>query len=176
MATKTKKVKKEKLLQMKDKRTGLLIGPDTRLIIANDKDAFKAVEAAGELQAEINQIRADNNLAVLEADYENLRKSLREYQLDNDLDEITSDEYVSHLTQRRKSFWVWSPTDIPENISLEDDVIPLRDVIKRKYRDLKRRTKIINRITTRVVVPSALDELVREGTLSSEDIMDSMAE
>jgi hypothetical protein len=176
MPTKNKKAKKQPKLVMRDERTGLLIGPDTQLIIASGKDAEMAVEAAGKLQDEIAEIRAENNLAMLEAELENLRKSLRDYQNENDDDDVVAGGYVSHLTQRRKAFWVWDKRDIPENIVFEDDVVPLRDVLRRKFRDLKKRNKIINRVTVRMVVPEKLDELVREGLLKADDIQDSLAE
>lgn len=162
-------------LQMRDTRTGLLIGSDSQLVISSVKDANKAVEAAGKLVEEIAEIRANSKLGVLEAEYENLRSSLRDWQKENDVDEISHAGFISTLIQRRKSFWVWSADDIPENIALEDDIIPLRDVVKRRIRDLKKRNKVISKITQRVVVPAALDELVREGVLKPDDVKDSYA-
>lgn len=169
MATKAK-------LQMKDKRSGLLIGPDTEIIIRDTADALKAVKAAGELQQEISEIRVEHELDVLEADYEKYRKSLRDFQKENELDEISSGGFVSGLVNRTKSFWVWRLADIPENITLDDDIVPLQNVVKKRYRKLKERTKITAKITKRVVMPSALDDAVKAGLFTAEDIQNSLAE
>lgn len=169
MAEKVQKATKKVIV------TGLKMDDQGKFIVKTEKDALQAVRLGGRLTTRIDAIKREE-LSLLEANLENVRAGLRDYQVENELAEVVNEGWKSDLVERTSSMWIWQDGDLPENIEVEGEVVPLKDILKKKIRDPKKRQDIINRITKRILVPSAIDDVVKEGLLKTADVADAFVE
>lgn len=165
-------VKAKKKLVIKDEATGLKLAEDGKsLIVDNRKQAAIAVAEHGNIQTRIDELNVE--LAPLLAQKELIRAGLRDFQVGKEIREISSGGWVSLLIERTKSMWVFREDDIPQNIdlsALDDPVKPFLEILREKFPNPKKRARILNKITRRVVDPNGVDLLVKEGVFTAEEV------
>lgn len=178
--------KKARKLIMRDEDTGLLIGPNCELLIRNDKEAQKAVEAAGRLVEQIDKLRRESGLVEKEAAYEALRAALKGWQDYNtekqDRDDVRSGSWKSLLIRPTKRFfWLSHSEKLPElppesQAEIKSGaIIPISQIVVEKFGN-SGVSAIMERITKRVLDPEGLDQVVKEGLLSADDIEPALIE
>lgn len=175
-------VKKQKglVFQARDELTGLSIvgeGPEAKFNITKRSQAERAVARIAEIEPKIEKLKL--KLTPLEADRELLRKGLRDYQEEKKILELKHQGWVSQLIERTTKLWIFEERDIPANLDiseLDEPIVPLFHIIKNKVPDLRRRTKLLNRVTRRIIDPVGLDEVVKSGKLTAQDVAPALLE
>jgi hypothetical protein len=164
--------KKKKL-----KKVELQVDNNGNYLIKSEADALLALKKAGDLQLEMQQIALDNDLNGKNATYDSLRKGLRDFQDEKDILEFTDGKYKSLLVERTASQWIVTANDLPADFTPPEDeegepeeVIPLWDILQAKYPDESKFKRMWNRITKRVLDLEKLDEAVKSGKLSADEI------
>lgn len=155
--------------------TGLKTDSEGRFIVRTKDDALKAVTFGAKLTNRIQEIKTQE-LSMLEKNLENVKKGLRDYQVDNKLAEVVNEGWKSDLVERMGSMWIWDDGDLPENLEVEGVVTPLKKIIKKKIKDVEKRNMVMAMITKRVLIPSKIDDAVKEGLLKANDIADAFVE
>lgn len=156
----------------KVKRAGLIPNAKGEYVIKNEAEGLLALRKAIEVQAEMAQIAIDNDLPGKNADYEALRAALKEYQDKNEILEITDGVNKSLLVERTESKWIFKDEDIPENWEGEEgeEVKSLTAIFKELFPDEKKFKRMINKITSRILDKDKLDEVVKSGAVSAEQV------
>lgn len=167
--------KAKKPATLKDEDTGLDIvgeGKNLRLSIKTMKQAKAAISVYAQNEEELEVLL--RKVAPLNAKREMIRAGLKEFQEKNEVADLVHDGWVSQLIERMSNMWVLHDTDIPEAVDLsklEDKVVSLDDIILEKSDgNPKLYRKLLNKVTKRVIDPTALDSAVKDGTFTAQEI------
>lgn len=148
----------------------LPVSSDGHYVIRNNTHALLALEKAAGLIEEIEKIKLENDLAGKEATYEELRRALRGFQTENKVAEVTNGKWKSLLVERTGSKWLWDDDDM-NTLPVEwgdSNTRPLKTIIEEKF--ATNADRIIRKVTSRVFDPAKLDDAVKKGILTAEEI------
>jgi hypothetical protein len=143
-------------------------------VVGNKKQAIEALVAMKNLQNEIEEFKKENGIDEMETDAVELKKAATAYFAQNNIDELDLPDgsYAKLISQGYDRRWLWTQEEASET----EGAVGLRKVVFRKFKNKVQRAEIMERLTKRVVIPSAVDELVEEGLLDEDEIAASFVE
>jgi hypothetical protein len=173
------RVKKEKA-RAKRKVEFVLSDDGKSYVIDDDSEASLAIEHAKSNIEFIDKVNEDHGIKEKQAEIDLIRKGLANYQAENRIEEIQHAGWKSLLIERTKHIWIWTKSELllfesgavklPEGEDEEEPIVPLYEIIKKKFRNKEKRQAAIAMVTKRVVDPAGVDIAVREGVLDATEI------
>lgn len=133
-----------------------------------------------ELENQITELRKKSGIAALETKLEKVKGDLTALMVEHEIEQVEGDGY--HATLIRQSYgsmFIATPDDLRALDEIPKDRIltPLRTIIRRKFKnDPDTFRDVWNRVTKKVVVPEAIEEVVSEGILTVDEISESFIE
>jgi len=148
------------------------------MAIKNENEAKRILELLGQLTDEIKRLRKESNLDELEKQLEEGRHQLAEWMYENSIDELESNFYKTPLTKRREYWWALTKSDIPKELYEESKSegkkrkkpLSLTFILGQVFGSGEEFEEVMNRITRRVVIPEALQELANDAEIDAETL------
>ena len=142
--------------------------------IKTKKDAKEALEAAHNLQSEIDEVKKEAGLDDLEKDLVAYKAALRDFMIREEMDSVKGDGFHGTLVRASgSSRWITDDDDLtgdePKHVET------LQALIEKKFKGSitekgSKARKVWMKITRRVADPAAIEEAVNEKVLKVDDI------
>jgi hypothetical protein len=139
-----------------------------RYEVKNMKQAKEALEGVRRLNGEISELMKEHGINDLMEDVTEMKKAATYWADSNDIDVIKLDGARAQLRKDKYGgTWVSTGQDL-DGAPLT--AVPLLEILRRKIKNATERREIWQRITKRVVDPERLEQAVKEGTLTADEI------
>jgi hypothetical protein len=142
--------------------------------ITSKKDAIEALEAAHNLQVELDDLKEEHGISDLEKDIVAYKAALRDFMVRSNIDHIPGDGFHGTLVKSAgSSRWITDKSDLTGNEP--DRVMTLRKCIEKKFGEKitkkgSQAREVWQKITRRVADPEKIEEAVNEGLIDVDDI------
>jgi hypothetical protein len=134
------------------------------------KQAKEALLACKELDNSIMELQREHGITEMMEDASELKKAATRWADANDAERIDlgGGRYVGLRRDKYGGTWVADVDDLTE--SVPSTVVPLRRILKKKFKDAATFKEVWMRVTKRTVDSDALAQEVSAGILTAEEI------
>ncbi len=138
--------------------------------VTTQKEAVEALNAMRSLRDEITELMQEHGIAEMQEDATELKKAATAWAANSGVNKIQLGGKVYALLRRDKYGGQWIATDDDFTDDIPPNVVPLLRVLRSKIKNKQARSEIWNRVTKRRVDPDALQRVIDEGVLTTEDV------
>jgi hypothetical protein len=133
-----------------------------------------------ELERQIDSLMREHGITDMQAELEQVKNETVDYAVKNSLQRIDLDGcHFTLISQHYGSQFIGTKddlADVDEKYVGDRQLIPLRTIIFKKFRDKTKAREVWSRVTKRVPAPELIDVAVAEGLLTVDEIAPSFVE
>lgn len=138
--------------------------------VKNLKQAKEALLAVQELNEGITELQKEHGILEMMDDSMELKKAATRWAASKDAERIELGEGRYVLLRRDKYGGQWVATDDDVDASVPTSVVPLRSILKKKFKDAATFKEVWMRVTKRTVDVDALQREVEDKILTADEI------
>jgi hypothetical protein len=148
-------------------------GIDGRYFLKSEAQVKQALKKMEDLAVEIAELESKHGIIDKRHDALQLKTAAQNFMLEKELDAIELDDgrYARIVRSYTDRHWVLTKDDLPENTAIPSGFKSLRQILSKKFGAKSAIFKSVwMTATKRVADPMGIQELVREGRVSEEEL------
>jgi hypothetical protein len=139
-------------------------------VVKTLKEAKEALLAVQEMNDNITQLQEEHGILEMMQDSTEMKKAATVWAASKDMERIELGQGRYVLLRRDKYGGTWVATDDDVDESVPTSVVPLRAILKKKFKDAATFKEVWMRVTKRTVDVDALQREVADKYLTADEI------